>query len=66
MSGGKGGGCMGPVGLVMALGLVVWLLVEPESFQAVFVQMAETFIDLVRTAAEMIERESADPAGGPR
>ena len=43
--------------MVLGLGLAVWFLVEPESFQQVFLQAGETVIEMVRSAAQLIERE---------
>lgn len=63
MSGGKGGGCMTPVGMVIAAGLMVYFVIEPESAQRLLLQLGEGFVDLVRSFGAMLERESSGGGG---
>lgn len=53
---------MGPgMGMIFGLGLVVWVLVEPQSFMDVFGRISATFIELVKTLADTLEQQSAKP-----
>lgn len=55
---------MTPVGIVMAAGLAVYFVIEPESAQRLLLQAGETFVELVRSFGDLLERESAQPSPG--
>lgn len=55
----KGGGCMTPVGVVVAAGLMVYFVIEPESAQRLLLQVGQTFVELVRAFGDLLERESS-------